>query len=171
MAGTLKIPQASLKHVEDLFAQGLGARPTMRLDLYIADAAVAKRALIWEWGRITCKPGPKTMWGTNPDGERRVMTKTAPSGFIRSNRDKARAIAHAEIQKRLRWKAMKMGDIPKAIEWGLRNAAPKIADLIADAAPIDTGALRDNIRGAIPHIQKAVPVDEMAIRTRAHYEG
>jgi hypothetical protein len=168
MSVTLRIKPESLAHVQDLFAGGLGARPIVRLILKI-QGPVASRAFIWEFGRITCKPGPKTLWGTNPDGERRVMTKTAPTGFIRVNRSKYRQIAHDEIQKRLKWRNMKIKDIPKAIEWGLRNAASPISQLIADTAPYDTGALYRAILAATQTFSnEPVAVDMLAVRTRAN---
>jgi hypothetical protein len=168
MAVTLRISDASMAHIADLFAEGVGARPTINLLLSVVGPVTAY-FLCWGCWKISIKPGPKTLWGNNPDGELRVMTKTAPSGFIRVNRDKYREIARDEIMTRLSWKNLKISDIPKAVEWGLRNAAPKIADLIAETAPYDTGALRDAIRAATSTFGNSpVAMDMMSVRSRIH---
>lgn len=44
-------------------------------------------ALCWEWGSARIKkPGPKTLWSTNPEGQPAILTRTAPFGFVRVNR-------------------------------------------------------------------------------------
>jgi len=120
-------------------------RPTIRLRLSVT-GEVADYALIWEWGRVTCQPGPKTMWSTNPDGQTVVMTKTAPNGFIRVNQAKYRQFVKEELKK-IPWKKIKkFRQIPPEIEEALFRAASRCANLIAQSAPIDTGALREAIR-------------------------
>lgn len=132
----------NIEAVTEAMALG-GAHPVVRLNLVVTGDA-ARYALIWEWGRVSCSPGPKTLWGTNPDGETRVMTKTAPSGFIRINRYKYRDIIKEELAA-IRWSRLKPSEWNAAVTRALRRAAPRIAQLISDTAPIDTGDLREAI--------------------------
>jgi hypothetical protein len=101
-------------------------------------------ALIWEWGRITCKPGPKTMYSSNPDGETRVMTITAPHGYIRANRNQFLAIMHEEYAKAdfvheptSKW--------PKMAERIMIDVGKRCKEVIANAAPHDTGHLANSM--------------------------
>lgn len=139
-----------VKNVEKFVAQfrfGLGARPTIHVSLKITGPAAAY-ALVWEWGRVDVSPGPKTVWGTNPDGRTTVLTKTAPYGYIRVNKEKFRQIVRAEMKK-VRWDTVSPRQIPNMVFWALTKAAPLIADLIAETAPVDTGQLRDAIRALV----------------------
>ncbi len=76
----------------------VGTRPTIKISLSITGPAAAY-ALVWEWGstRIT-KPGPKTTWGENPNGDRVILTKTAPLGYIRTNIPEFRKIIREEME-------------------------------------------------------------------------
>ncbi len=141
MSVTLKVK--NIDRFVDQFKLG-GGRPTVKMGLKITGPAAAY-ALVWEFGRADIKPGPKTLWGTNPDGERRVLTRTAPSGYIRVNKNKFRLIIRDEMKK-IVWRKIKPREIPNAVQWALEKAAPRIADLIAETAPFDTGALRAAIR-------------------------
>jgi hypothetical protein len=100
--------------------------------------------LIWEWGRISCNPGPKTLWSTNPLGETRVMTKTAPHGWVRVNRER-----YLRIMKE-RFSQLHLNGVPPR-EWNrllqtlLGVVASDCAELMAETAPIDTGNLRESI--------------------------
>jgi hypothetical protein len=104
----------------------------------------ASYAEVWEFGKISCNPGPKTMWSTNIDGEEVVLTKTAPHGYIRVHKTTFRQYFREELTK------AKLHTIPFD-EWG--DALGKVMDetvircaiLIADSAPIDTGALKGAI--------------------------
>jgi hypothetical protein len=166
MSVSLKIK--NLERIPELFQLGLGARPSVRLILAVT-GPVTKYFDVWEWGRVTCKPGPKTQWGVNPAGDTVVMTRTAPMGFIRVNRDRYREIIRGEVMKRLKWKHIPLKQIPEAIQWGLHNAAPMCADLIAETAPFDTYALREAIRAAMAVTDnEPVAVDIIAVRARVH---
>ena len=131
----------------DALAQRLAAgaaRPYISVRVTVSGPAAAY-AYVWEWGRITCKPGPKTVWSTNPLGEERVMTVTAPFGFIWMNRREFRKAIHEEMAK-IHFNSLKPSDWPDRIQRAFDAAGEKCADIIADDAPIDTGALRDAIR-------------------------
>lgn len=161
MAVTLKV--RDVESLAEKFLLEPGVRPSIRLVLVVG-GEVAEYALIWEWGRVTCKPGPKTLYGTNPDGETVVMTKTAPNGFIRVNRQQYRKILREEL-KAIQWKKIKkFSQIPPEIEKALNRAAPRCADLIADTAPIDSGDLRSNIRQA--QVIDGEQVDRLSFRVR-----
>src|ERR1700677_1413311 len=74
----------------DSIANALAKLPTtMQAGAKVRGERNTAFALVWEWGslRLT-KPGPKTVWGTNPNGEARILTKTAPLGYIRVNKQK-----------------------------------------------------------------------------------
>lgn len=159
MSVTLRV-----KNLDKLVAQfdmGMGARPMVRVLIVIRGPA-AKYAFTWEWGRADCKPGPKTLWGTNPDGEERVLTRTAPSGFIRVNRAKYRQIIKEELQAVPFYK-IPLSQYPRHIKQALGRAADRCGALIAETAPVDTGQLREAIVAvAISNGSRAV--DEVGVR-------
>ncbi len=152
-----------VKDVDALTEQmALGsARPVVKVNLIIRGPA-ADYALVWEWGRVDINPGPKTQWGTNPDGETRVLTKTAPLGFIRVNRLKYKAIIREEIEA-VAWGKLRPSQWNPMVEKCLHKAAKRIAKLIAETAPIDTGQLREAIV-AVTQDSVQETVDTMGIR-------
>lgn len=159
MAVTLRV-----KNLDKLVAQfdmGMGARPTVRM-LIIVRGPVASYALVWEFGRADINPGPKTLWGTNPDGEERVMTKTAPTGFIRVNRSKYRAIIKEELQA-VPFYRFPLAKYPSLIKQALQAAAKRCGALIAETAPYDTYALREAIV-AVDIADGGRAVDEIGVR-------
>lgn len=164
MAVTVRV--VNIDNVISALKQGVGSRPTIRLGLKISGPAAAY-ALIWEWGRVTCNPGPKTMMSTNPDGELVVMTKTAPHGFIRVNRNQFRKYVREELGT-INWKGTKITQLRIQIANALERAAHRCADLIADTAPVDSGDLREAIRAVDILTDADVPAtsDRVSIRMR-----
>lgn len=158
----------SVKRMDALafkFDTGEGARPTVTVSLVVRGKPAAY-ALVWEWGRADVRPGPKTMLSTNPAGETMVMTRTAPHGFIRVNSAKYRLILRQEFAK-IKWSRVALKRIPERVEEALRAAAKRIAELISDTAPVDTGDLRRAIRimgGRGKNV--ATTMDSLAVRTR-----
>jgi hypothetical protein len=106
----------------------------------------AKYALVWEWGTVRfAAPGPKTTWGSNPDdGQTKIFTKTAPSGYVRIHKqqfyDMAKlALREAPVQTLLN------GSFAVALQENLDRAATEAAQIMANDAPIDKGLLRASI--------------------------
>ena len=102
-------------------------------------------ALVWEFGSARLsKPGPKTTWGVNPNGDTVILTLTAPNGFIRVNRQEYIKILREEFN-RVSWSKIPI------VEWGaqakavVEEASIRCALLIRDTAPEDTGQLKDAI--------------------------
>lgn len=102
-------------------------------------------ALVWEWGssRIT-QPGPKTTWGTNPNGETVILTLTAPNGYIRVNQEAYKQYINEELGK-LQLSRKPIKEWGKLITGAMHEAAIRAAILIGDSAPIDTGELRSSV--------------------------
>lgn len=163
---TLRIK--NLDAVLSQFKLSMGSRPTVRIGISVSGPAAAY-ALVWEWGRVDCNPGPKTLWGVNPDGETVVMTKTAPNGFIRINRDKYGQYVREEMLK-INWRGTRISQIPKKVETALQAAAVRSADLMAETAPVDTGDLRAALRSFVmtDNPEEDTTQDFIAIRTRIH---
>lgn len=103
-------------------------------------------SLIWEWGYATRKiqPGPKTEWGTNPDGESKVLTIVAPTGYIRINRNEYTRILIEEFKK-VGIAKLPLSEWTGAMTALLNSAAERCAEVIRNAAPVDTGQLRSEI--------------------------
>lgn len=109
------------------------------------------KAMVWDMGYITrqINPGPKTLWSVNVLGEPKVLTITAPTGFIRIQRNEYLAVLRDELQK---------ADFPNKplSQWHdaavtmMTNAAQRCAAIVSGAAPIDTGELRSSIAAAPP---------------------
>jgi hypothetical protein len=121
---------------------------TMEAGVKVTGESVAY-ALVWEWGYATRKiqPGPKTQWGTNPDGESKVLTIVAPSGYIRVHRTEYEQVLRDEFSKSglhllplSRWE--------EAMTVLLNKAADRCTEIIRDAAPVDSGQLRSDIQPA-----------------------
>lgn len=101
--------------------------------------------LVWEWGsaRLT-QPGPKTTWGINPNGDRRILTITAPQGWIRVNRREYIRFAKEEISK-IQWNSIPTARWRTAMAEALYRAAQRCAALMEETAPVDTGQLVSGI--------------------------
>jgi hypothetical protein len=109
------------------------------------------KAMVWDLGYITraIQPGPKTMWSVNIYGESKVLTITAPTGFIRVNRSRYLSILREEYAK-ADFVHHSFELWPNLIETMMSSAAQQCAEIVADGAPIDTGELRASIVAALP---------------------
>jgi hypothetical protein len=115
----------------------------------------ASYALVWEWGRVGIKPGPKTMYSTNPNGEERVLTITAPHGWIRVNRTRYEQLLKEKTQ------GLKLSTYPPEQWQGLlqqivETAAEESMEIMRETAPEDTGLLKSSlevVRGGDPILQ------------------
>lgn len=109
------------------------------------------KALVWDMGYVTrsIKPGPKTLWSVNVLGERKVLTVTAPTGFIRINRNRYLAILRDEFYK-ANFPGRPLQEWPQLAEAMMVHAAERCARVVATSAPIDKGDLRDSIEAAPP---------------------
>jgi hypothetical protein len=164
MAVTLRVK--NIDAFTKQFDMGLGVRPTVRVNLTLTGPAAAYSA-VWEWGRVDVNPGPKTLWSTNPDGDRVVLTRTAPFGWIRVNRQQYRNFIREELAK-IQWHRVKPKQIPGLVQWALQKAASRCADLMAATAPYDTGQLRAAILALsiITGDEQQVTFDTLSLRTR-----
>lgn len=161
MAVTLKVK--NIDRLTEALAGGFSA-PVVRFLVTVSGEA-SRYAWIWEWGRVGINPGPKTTWGTNPDGQLRVMTITAPSGFIRVNRWRYKQIIREEVGN-VRWSQVKPSGVNKAVQAALERAAKRCADLVSETAPIDTGALREAIKVIGPVQAEQVTTDTVGLRPK-----
>lgn len=117
----------------------------------IVEGEAADYALVWEWGNARqTQKGPKTTLGTNPDGKQVWLTIQAPFGYIRINEGKYINIIETELDKLDFSEAEDGEDIRALLETAAFKASNQIAKVIADAAPYDTGQLRDSIQPADP---------------------
>jgi len=109
------------------------------------------KALVWDLGYIhrVIKPGPKTLWSVNVFGDEKVLTITAPTGFIRINRNRYRAVLQDEYTRAdfAHHPISQWGELAEAM---MRNAAQRCADIISSSAPIDSSELRGSIVAAEP---------------------
>lgn len=111
--------------------------------------SAAAYALVWEYGapppwRMK-KPGPKTLWGTNPLGETKIMTRTAPEGYIAIHEDDVWPILEEELGK-VKFSSGTTDGIRLELEVAVDNAGQRLARLISDSAPVDSGDLRSQIQ-------------------------
>lgn len=111
--------------------------------------SAAAYALVWEYGapppnRIQ-NPGPKTLWGTNPLGETKIMTRTAPEGYISIHDDELWPILEEELSK-VKFSSKTQDGIRLELEIAVDNASQRFARIISDSAPVDSGDLRSQIQ-------------------------
>jgi hypothetical protein len=125
-----------------------------------SEGDAASYALVWEWGNARqTKKGPKTIRGVNPDGEAVWLSIQAPRGYIAINTPEFVAALVGKLAK------MDFGDLDDVDEIidGMKEASAQsaavIARLIADAAPVDSGELRDSITPAHPNDPELKTVD------------
>ena len=101
---------------------------------------------VWEWGssRIS-KPGPKTTWGVNPNGDRVILTITAPSGYIRVHAQEFKTIIKEEFAK-ANFKSAGIDGLAKEIQKVYDRAILRCLEIIKEGAPEDTGALKESLQ-------------------------
>jgi len=109
------------------------------------------KALVWDMGYVTrvIKPGPKTLWSVNVLGEPKVLTITAPTGFIRIQRNTYIAILRDEFTN-ANFAGRPLSEWGTLAETMMRNAAQRCAQVVSTRAPIDKGDLRASIVAAEP---------------------
>jgi hypothetical protein len=109
------------------------------------------KALVWDMGYVNrvIEPGPKTLWSVNTLGEEKVLTITAPTGFIRIRRNTYLAILKDEFTK-ANFAGRPLADWEKLATSMMTNAAQRCAVVVANGAPIDKGDLRASIVAAAP---------------------
>lgn len=164
MPVTLKVRNPDA--LERQILEYLGARPTIRIGLVLTGPAAAY-ALVWEWGSsVLSKPGPKTTWGTNPNGETVILTKTAPYGYIRTNIPIFRKIIREELDT-VDWAAVTVRSLRKTLNGVLASAAERIAHVIAEAAPYDSGQLYEAIEAMQPGPGEVT--DLLSVRPRLNF--
>jgi len=114
------------------------------------EGPAAAYGLVWEWGNARqTKKGPKTVRGTNPDGERVWLSIQAPHGYIRVSLPLYNAIIKQELAK-VRFTNTATGRVSQELEKAAVRAVKRIAKIIQDHAPVDSGELRDDIKIVMP---------------------
>jgi hypothetical protein len=102
--------------------------------------------LVWEWGTVRIRPGPKTTYGSNPDaGTVAVFTRTAPSGYVRIHRQQFLEMAKQAVTSIKFNAALANGSLAAELQDNANKAMTEAAQLMAMDAPIDTGLLRRSI--------------------------
>lgn len=107
-------------------------------------------AEVWEWGNVRqTKPGPKTTLGTNPDGEQVWLTIQAPYGYIHINENQYMEVIQKSLAK-VRFKGNTAREITEELEAAATSAMERIAKIIHDNAPVDSGTLADSFEVVKP---------------------
>jgi hypothetical protein len=153
----LNLPMPSLdddsaKELKGLFAgyQEASAQGPIRGGV-VSEGDAAAYALVWEWGNARqTKEGPKTVKGINPDGDEVWLSTQAPFGYIRINEPEFINIIQEQIAN-VDFEAAESGqEILTALKNASTRAAGQIAEVIREAAPVDSGALRESIQPTDP---------------------
>lgn len=110
----------------------------------------AAYADVWEWGNIRQhKPGPKTVLGTNPDGDMVWLSIQAPFGYIKINENQYWEVLKIELGK-VKFKSTNPKDITRELEAASKRAMKLIAKIIGDHAPVDQGDLSSSFQVVEP---------------------
>lgn len=105
----------------------------------------AAYALVWEWGNARqTKKGPKTTLGINPDGSRVWLSIQAPKGYIRVLRPIFSRIIDQEIAK-VKFKDLSANSLQKELSSAASRITERLAKIIAEHAPEDSGNLKSSI--------------------------
>lgn len=147
-----------LKKVLDSFQSAASEGPVRGGILSEGDAAAY--ALVWEFGNARqTQAGPKTVLGTGPDGEEAWLSIQAPMGYIRVNANDYMQILEQELAA-IDLDLSSGEEIRKAITVASAKAGARIAAIIRDTAPEDSGNLRDSITVADPDDPDLQTVDD-----------
>jgi hypothetical protein len=110
------------------------------------EGPAAAYALVWEWGNARqTKKGPKTVLGTNPKGERVWLSSQAPVGYIWTNTPKFLDSISQEL-KQVSFSGTTKQSVTSELKRASLNIAKQMADVISEAAPVDTGQLESSFR-------------------------
>jgi hypothetical protein len=111
----------------------------------MSEGDAAAYALVWEWGNARqTQKGPKTVLGTNPDGEQVWLSIQAPFGYIRINEDQYLMILQDEMEK-ADFGDFEADTIRLELELISMRAGDRIAEVIRRSVPVDTGNLQESI--------------------------
>lgn len=125
-----------------------------------SEGEAAAYALVWEWGNARqTKKGPKTTLGINPDGSQVWLSLQAPSGYIRINEPEYIAILEKELSE-ADFKSLDAASIRAAMQLAAIRSSEKIAELIRETVPVDSGDLRESIVAMDPDDKDLEDVDE-----------
>ena len=104
-------------------------------------------ALVWELGsRRLQSPGPKTVWSVNRNKQRAILTKQAPFGYVGIAVNQMWPIIKDELSK-VDFSGTDSRASVLRLQVAMDNAAQRIAKIVADLAPVDSGDLRSQILG------------------------
>jgi hypothetical protein len=124
----------------------------------VSTGEAAAYAEVWEWGNARqTKQGPKTVRGTNPDGEVVWLSSQAPMGYIAVNSEAYLNIVKIELGK-LSFSGNSAQDTEKELKAIALSAAQACAEIIAEHAPIDSGQLKGSFE-AVPDGDPALDGD------------
>jgi hypothetical protein len=102
-------------------------------------------ALVWELGsRRLKKPGPKTVWSQNRLGQKAILTKQAPFGYVGIAVNQFWPIIKDELN-RVQFDPVDAKRTALNLEIAMDNAAQRMSKIVADIAPVDSGDLRSQI--------------------------
>lgn len=125
-----------------------------------SEGDAAAYALVWEWGNARqTKKGPKTTLGMNPDGSQVWLSLQAPFGYIRINEDKYIEILQKELAE-MKFGKLQGKEILDALRQASINASEKIAELIRETVPVDSGNLKESIVAMEPDDPDLEEVDQ-----------
>lgn len=116
----------------------------------ISEGDAAAYALVWEWGNARqVKKGPKTVQGTNPDGDTVWLSIQAPYGYVRIHEEQYVKMLEEELGD-ADFGGMGGDEILQALRKVSLLASNRCAQLIRETVPVDSGDLRDSIVAADP---------------------
>ena len=147
-----------VKKVLDGFKQASAEGPVRGGVASVGEASAY--ALIWEWGNARqTQKGPKTVLGVNPDGEQVWLSLQAPFGYVRIHESEYIQILEKEL-KEIDFNALDARDIRTAMELVALKASEKIAELIRETVPVDSGDLKESIVALDPDDPALEEIDE-----------
>lgn len=127
--------------VDDYLSDLANIPPTVSGGIGVYGSAAAY-ALVWELGATKRKsPGPKTLWSVNWKGDIVILTRQAPRGYVGFISDQFWPIIEEELDK----VDFGASSLNLRLEVAMDNASQRIARLVSDTAPVDSGDLRSQI--------------------------
>ena len=134
-------PTFTVDGLDEIFAEFKKPSPIVQVGVAAVGPAAAY-AEVWEWGNARqTKQGPRTVLGTNPDGESVWLSSQAPMGYIRVNEDHYLELVKIELAK---VKFSGPGTLRERLQKAGVRMAKGCAEIIKFFAPVDSGQLSNS---------------------------
>jgi hypothetical protein len=136
-------PRMSIQNLEQFLIQIEGIDRPLSGGVAVYGVAAAY-ALVPDYGWDR-GPGPRTLWSTNVKGRKAIMSRQAPTGYAAIHEKEFWPIIQDELSK-VKFDARSETEMRLRLEVAVDNASQRMAHIIAESAPVDSGDLKSGVQ-------------------------